>query len=149
MKSKWSRGLIICNIILKLYTIQKRTISGGELKIAIASTDRVAMVLFEHDLNEIFTKFCRQIRNAGNKSGRRSPESFYAEEFNLRNIRGENGLIAETGTSDNCVGRIEGKFSDFPETIGRAYSPSLSHDLRRNPCGPYYVVLLLATQMLQ
>lgn len=64
-------------------------------------------------------------------------------------ISGRRTDRSETGTSDNCVGRIEGKFADFPQTIGRACSLSLPRDFQRNPCGPYYVVLLLATQMLQ
>ena len=29
----------------------------------------------------------------------------------------------ETGTSDNCVGRVEGKFGDFLEMIGRVHFP--------------------------
>jgi hypothetical protein len=48
------------------------------------------------DLNGTFTKPNRrapQIRVAGNESGRRSPRSFHAEKFNLRNIRHENAPI--------------------------------------------------------
>lgn len=92
------------NIILKLHAIQitnnfHRGVAGNRNRATRQPSHWSQWVyLNEHsDLNETFAYvyfFCTpSICNAGNKSGRRSPGSVYAEKFNLRNIREPNGPI--------------------------------------------------------
>lgn len=92
------------------------------------------------DLNETFAyvSFFRisPICNAGNKGGRRSPRSM--RKSLTYEISESRTSQSETGTSDNCVGRIEGNFTDFLEMIGRTCLPSWSH---RDLCGLCYVFL--------